>query len=153
MINPDSKNLSITEQCLLLGKSRSWFYYKEQRDPIREYQDNLEKRKIKKLWKQYIFYGYRQISNHLDKNMGCETSPKRFYRLMREMGIRAVVPKRCLSKPGKKHKKYPYLLRNLNITHPNHVWASDITYPNFAIIKSKFPYDSIYSFFFTLQIS
>ena len=49
---------------------------------------------------------------------------------MREMGIKAVVPKRCLSKPGKKYKKYPYLLRNLNIKHPNHVWASDITYVN-----------------------
>ncbi len=49
---------------------------------------------------------------------------------MREMGIKAVVPKRCLSKPGKKHKKYPYLLRNLNTTHPNHVWASDITNVN-----------------------
>ncbi len=49
---------------------------------------------------------------------------------MREMRIKAVVPKRCLSKPGKKHKKYPYLLRNLNITHPNHVWASNITYVN-----------------------
>ncbi len=30
----------------------------------------------------------------------------------------------------KKHKKYPYLLRNLKVTHPNHVWASDITYVN-----------------------
>ena len=62
--------------------------------------------------------------------MGHETSPKRVYRLMREMGIKPIVPKRCLSKPGKKHKKYPYLLRNLSITHPNHVWASDITYVN-----------------------
>ncbi len=128
MIDPGIKKLSISEQCDLLGKSRSWFYYQEHRDPVREYQDNIEKRKIKKLWKQHIFYGYRQIYNHLDKNMGHETSPKRVYRLMKEMGIKAVIPKRCLSKPGKKHKKYPYLLRNLDITHPNHVWASDITY-------------------------
>ena len=105
MIDPGIKKLSISEQCDLLGKSRSWFYYQEHRDPVREYQDNIEKRKIKKLWKQHIFYGYRQIYNHLDKNMGHETSPKRVYRLMKEMGIKAVIPKRCLSKPGKKHKK------------------------------------------------
>ena len=47
---------------------------------------------------------------------------------MKELGIKAVIPKRCLSKPGKNHKKYPYLLRNLEITHSNQVWASDITY-------------------------
>jgi putative transposase len=127
MIDTDSKELSITEQCDLLGKSRSWFYYQKQKDPIQEYQDNLEK-KIKKLWKQHVFYGYRQIYNHLDKNMGNETSPKRVYRLMKEMEIKAFIPKRCLSKPGTKHKKYPYLLRTLDITHPNHVWAFDITY-------------------------
>lgn len=128
MIEPDRKDLSISEQCKLLGKSRSWFYYQEQKNPAREYRDNIEKKKIRDLWKEHIFYGYRQIYFHLDKNHGLETSPKRVYRLMKEMGIQAVIPKRCLSKPGKNHKKYPYLLRNLDITHPNHVWATDISY-------------------------
>ena len=90
MVDPDSKKLSISEQCDLLGKSRSWFYCQEQKDPVQAYQDNLEKRKIKKLWKQHIFYGYRQIYNHLDKNMSHETSPKWVYKLMKEMGIKAV---------------------------------------------------------------
>lgn len=128
MIEPDRKDISISRQCSLLGKSRSWYYYKEQHDPIQLLRDNREKMKIRKLWEKFPFYGYRQIYLHLDKNTGHNTTLKRVYRLTREMGIRAIVPKRCLSKPGKKHKKYPYLLRNLDITHSNQVWASDITY-------------------------
>jgi putative transposase len=30
--------------------------------------------------------------------------------------------------PNKEHIKYPYLLKDLIITHRNHVWATDITY-------------------------
>ena len=47
---------------------------------------------------------------------------------MREMGICAVYPKPKLSKPGKEHKKFPYLLKNKAIDFPNQVWAVDITY-------------------------
>jgi len=49
-------------------------------------------------------------------------------RFTREMGIYPIYPKPNLSKPGKKHKKIPYLLRNMNIFLPNQVWAIDITY-------------------------
>lgn len=47
---------------------------------------------------------------------------------MKKLGLRAVTRKRNTSKPNKKHKKYPYLLRGLRITRPNQVWATDITY-------------------------
>lgn len=47
---------------------------------------------------------------------------------MRRFGLRAIYPKRNLSKRRKEHKVYPYLLRNKQIRHPNQVWASDITY-------------------------
>ena len=47
---------------------------------------------------------------------------------MQEMGIYAVHPKPNLSKSGKEHKKFPYLLRKMNIWLPNQVWAIDITY-------------------------
>jgi putative transposase len=47
---------------------------------------------------------------------------------MDEMGIYAIYPKPNLSKPGKDHKRFPYLLKNKSIFFPNQVWAADITY-------------------------
>jgi putative transposase len=47
---------------------------------------------------------------------------------MRVIGIEALVPRPGTSKAAPGHRIYPYLLRGLAITEPNHVWASDITY-------------------------
>jgi putative transposase len=44
------------------------------------------------------------------------------------MGLEGVCPKRRTTWPGPDHKIYPYLLRNLAITRPDQVWASDISY-------------------------
>lgn len=44
------------------------------------------------------------------------------------MGLEAIYPKPNLSAPNKQHKKYPYLMRNLEIKYPNQAWAADITY-------------------------
>jgi putative transposase len=49
-------------------------------------------------------------------------------RLVRMMGIEALVPRPGTSKPAPGHKIYPYLPRGLAIAEPNHVWAADITY-------------------------
>jgi len=47
---------------------------------------------------------------------------------MREMGIAGICPGPNLSKRNSEHRTYPYLLRGLTVTHPNHVWGIDITY-------------------------
>ena len=57
---------------------------------------------------------------------------KRVYRLMRETGIYAIYPGPNLSKAGQNHKKYPYLLRYLQIVRPNQVWQMDISYIKLA---------------------
>jgi len=48
--------------------------------------------------------------------------------LMRTMGIEALYQKPNTSWHHAAHPIYPYLLRNLPIERPNHVWAMDITY-------------------------
>ena len=48
---------------------------------------------------------------------------------MRQMGSEgAVSTKRRTSQPGKGHKIYPYLLRDLSIDRANQAWATDISY-------------------------
>jgi putative transposase len=68
------------------------------------------------------FYGSRRMAVVLDVNR------KRVQRLMRRMGLEAVYPKRCTTRPGVGHKIYPYLLRNVKIERPDQVWSIDITY-------------------------
>lgn len=47
---------------------------------------------------------------------------------MGEMGLVAVYPGPNLSQPALGHQIYPYLLRNVTASYPNHVWGIDITY-------------------------
>jgi putative transposase len=47
---------------------------------------------------------------------------------MRIMGLQAIYRRPSTSRPAPGHKVYPYLLRGLEITRPNQVWATDITY-------------------------
>lgn len=82
---------------------------------------------IKQQYLLYPFYGYRRIANALDRK-GVITSDKQVRGLMKKLGLQAIYPKPKLSKPGKGHKIYPYLLNDLEIAYINHVWATDITY-------------------------
>jgi putative transposase len=47
---------------------------------------------------------------------------------MRKMGIEALYRRPRTRTPAPGHKIYPYLLRGMEITRPNQVWAMDITY-------------------------
>ncbi|MFN2424792.1 MAG: IS3 family transposase, partial [Cryomorphaceae bacterium] len=53
---------------------------------------------------------------------------ERIRRLLRKMNIEPIYPKRNLSRLGKAKYIHPYLLRHLEITRSNQVWAIDITY-------------------------
>jgi len=83
--------------------------------------------KIAYIWNEDPSRGSRQISYEIKKD-GYRISRKKIGELMREMGLRSLFAKPNLSMPDKQHKKYPYLLRGVTVTHPNHVWSTDITY-------------------------
>jgi putative transposase len=79
---------------------------------------------------QYLntpFYGARRFAEWL-KRKGFKVSRRRVRTLMRVMGLEAIYRKPRTTKPNPEHKIYPYLLRGLAITRPNHVWATDLTY-------------------------
>src|SRR6201986_3027076 len=73
------------------------------------------------------FLGSRRMTALL-RAEGHKVNRKRVQRLLRQMGIAALGPKQRTTKPAPGHKIFPYLLRNLIIERPNHVWAADITY-------------------------
>jgi len=79
-------------------------------------------RQIDALYTEWPFLGSRKLSEQLRVNR------KRVQRLMRIMGIEGIAPKRRTTKPHPGHKIYPYLLRNLDVSRPDQVWCSDITY-------------------------
>jgi len=85
---------------------------------------------MKLIDRQYLatpFYGSRKMAIWL-KEHGQMVNRKRVRRLMRLIGIRAIYRRPRTSQPGKNHKIYPYLLKGLNITRPDQVWAADLTY-------------------------
>ena len=119
-----AKGLPITQQCRLLEVARSSFYYRLK--PIPEADLELMRR-IDEIHLKLPFYGSRRIRDRLQDD-GYFVNRKRVQRLMRQMGIAALHPKRNTSKPGKGHKIYPYLLKTLTIDRPKQVWCADICY-------------------------
>ena len=84
-------------------------------------------RELDKLHLENPVYGSRRLQVLL-RQEGYIVNRKRVVRLLRRMGIEARYPKRSLSQPGEGHEIYPYLLQDLEVTGPNQVWCSDITY-------------------------
>lgn len=124
MLDVNLSNLSMRRQCELLSMNRSSLYYISRPRPIDEVTlMNL----IRDTWLKYPFYGYRRITKVLNRQ-GVVVNRKRTHRLMQVMGIQALPRAPKTSKGNKQHKKYPYLLGDLQIKDCNHAWMVDITY-------------------------
>ena len=116
--------LSKTRRCELLDVARSSAYYRP--EPVCE-EDLALMRLIDEVHLRRPFYGSRRLHDELE-DRGHTVNRKRVQRLMRQMGLRALYPRRRTSQPGKGHKIYPYLLRGLTIERANQAWATDICY-------------------------
>lgn len=123
-MNPYHPDISIIRQCELMGISRGGYYYESKPESGK---NKLLMRRIDEIYTKFPYYGAPKITKQLNReNYGI--NHKRIERLMRLMGIEAIFPKKNLSKNGKDHVKYPYLLDKIDINRPNHVWGTDITY-------------------------
>lgn len=76
---------------------------------------------------RHPFYGSRRMKRYL-KDCGYVVNRKKIQRLMQTLGLSGMAPGPHTSKPHPQHKIYPYLLRGIDISRPNQVWSSDITY-------------------------
>jgi putative transposase len=125
-IEPDNAKISVARQCELLGLPRSSLYYRSCRE------DGQDQELMRLLDEQYLrtpFYGVARMTAWL-RRAGHAVNPKRVRRRLRQMGLEAVYPRRrvSLSRSDKGFRRYPYLLKGLEVVWPDQVWAADITY-------------------------
>jgi len=123
-IGPEHMQLSVREQCRLLGLPRSSYYYQAQPESA----ENLGyMRLMDEEYTRHPFYGVPRMTFWL-RWQGLVVGPKRVRRLMGLMGLMAVYPKPHLSQNPLSHQRFPYLLKQVAIVRPNQVWSTDITY-------------------------
>ena len=123
-IDADAGVVSIVRQCAVAGLARSTYYY----EPVPDRPENLVlMRRIDELYLQRPFYGVPRMTDLL-QTLGHAVNHKRVARLMRVMGLQAVLPGPHTSRREPAHRTYPYLLRELAVVRPNQVWCADITY-------------------------
>ena len=123
MVDPNHPRLSIVRQCRLVSIARSSFYYEGTGETP------LTLRLMRLIDEQFLetpFFGSRQMTRWL-RRQGDTVSRKRVRRLMRRLGVHALFQRPRTSQPHPAHRIYPYLLRDLPITRPNHVWCTDVT--------------------------
>ena len=138
-IEADFAQLTLKDQAKLLGISRASLYY--QPKPVRTL-DLMHR--IDKIHTDWPEYGARKIVKQVRRDRKKEVEEairngvvlpliysvgrKRVRTLMEEMGIEAVYQKPRLSENNKPHPVFPYLLKNVTASYPNHIWGTDITY-------------------------
>jgi putative transposase len=124
MVERVDSELDLSQQADLLSISRSSLYYRPVPPPPEEV---MIKHLIDEIYTARPFYGSRRLMVELRKK-GFTIARKTVQRYMHEMGITAIFPGPNLSRRALQHRVYPYLLRNVTATHPNHIWGIDITY-------------------------
>ena len=125
----DSKltDISTTRQCELIELNRSTLYYEAK--PIKD-EDIKIMNRIDEIYTEISStYGYRFMHQQLIQE-GYAVGVNKVNRLMNQMGIQAIFPKkkRFSGVKHQQHKIYPYLLGNIDIQKANQVWCGDITY-------------------------
>ena len=133
MLDKEDPDYSVRQQCELLSLNRSGIYY--QPAPVSEQKLTIMRR-IDELYTTNPAWGGATIGTILRRE-NLSISDPTVRRYMAQMGLSTIYPGPNLSKKAQESLIYPYLLRNLEINHPNQVWGTDITYIR---LKSSFLY-------------
>jgi transposase InsO family protein len=109
--------------CRVLGMHPSTYYYEPHR------QDDLTLlAKIEDVLIRFPTYGYRRVAAQLCREDHL-INRKRVQRVMRENDLIRIVKRRCLTTNSRHdYRRYPNLVRDLEIQRPDQVWCADISY-------------------------
>lgn len=114
----------VARSCVVLGLARSSFYHR----PRRPDEGDLEKA-IEAVVREFPTYGSRRVTAQLRRE-GWQVNRKRVQRVMRRLGL--LQPRKrkgCRTTQSRHpHPRFPNLIRDLRVTHPDQVWVSDLTY-------------------------
>ena len=128
------KAYSMREICETLGFNRSSFYYHPQEDPS---EVSVLRSEIEKLAGAYPRYGYRRITQLLLRQ-GYPVGTRGVARLMKDKNLWVSVKRAGqTTKSLQGDKPWSNLLENLEVSHQDQVWVSDITYVR---LKGRFIY-------------
>ena len=97
--------------------------------PVSKYSDADREilNRMDEIYTECPTYGYRrQYETLISEEFHIGIERVRDY--MKVLGIKAIYPQKKTTIPNKEHRVHPYLLRDIIISYPNHVWAIDITY-------------------------
>jgi putative transposase len=125
IVDVQAQKLSLSHQTQLLGINRGHFYY----TPSENHKAELLKDHLQEIYLDAPMYGERKVHQHLrEKGFGVSLNTVSKYR--KELNLRAVLAVKSVQTtiPKAKDQKYPYQLRDLEITEANQVWSTDITY-------------------------
>jgi putative transposase len=114
----------------LLGLNRQTYYYEPTTGTVAQQLLKRDMDAIDASYTDYPFYGSRRMRIELEDRYGIALGRARIRTVMRRLGLEAIYPKPNTSKPGEGsgHQVYPYLLRGVVASYPNHIWGTDITY-------------------------
>jgi len=128
-IEPEGE-LAVIRQCALAGIARSSVYHTSSDEGVSALDRSLLAL-IDAEYTRHPFYGSRRMVVFL-KGHGHVVNRKRVQRLMGILGLAGMAPGAATSPPHPEHPVYPYLLRGIEVTRPNQVWSTDITYVRLA---------------------
>jgi putative transposase len=124
MIEVGVAEVPLTAQADILSLSRSSLYYTPSPPSAHEV---AAKHRIDELYLEFPYYGARRMAAQLRRE-GQALDRKTVRTYMQEMGLIALYPGPNLSKRHSEHRVFPYLLRDVTPSAPDHVWGMDITF-------------------------
>ena len=113
---------------------RSSYYYRSK--PLSAQEKRVEadlRDRIERISCDFPRYGYRRITKQLKRD-GIIVNHKKVLRIMREESLLCEIKRAWVTTTDSRHsfRRFPNLIKNVAVTGPNQIWASDITYIRIA---------------------
>jgi putative transposase len=120
-----AQDYPVAAVCDILGVARSSYYYR----PVESPDEARLREAIKQTSAEWPKYGYRRITAQLRREKW-RVNRKRVQRLMRKLAIQAQIKRNKQRTTNSEHgfPRYPNLVLDLEIEHPEQVWVCDLTY-------------------------